>query len=243
MSGLKKPQSVSLPGPTNQLVDFSPLVSTQTKLLPRSRRLLNASANALKRSNKYQVLQHLAWITPLSRRARTFAIPTLTDTENYRELSGYIQVRKGTYLHAKPEILLTEWAEPKRTVVDEVMGDFYLPGIDSEASTIEGNNTEDSQYELNSGSEPDLANESNMANGPALDPLSTLPEHDPLATDLQSHPLESLGLKPYRYYKLSQSHRLDSKKKHYFDHPVLSAIVIIERVQIAAETTDESAPN
>ena len=215
------------------LISHTPFSSGQVQLLPAHQGELNSRARSLSNSSQYKLISHLTWMVKLKDQVNeVFQIPTVTDTERLRELEGYIRVRKGRYLHVKPDLLLTEWEEAEPDVFDEVFGDVAKPvWRTSRSATLSSNITESGQASAETVS--------------SAEPINTSkPEFDPIQPEEQASPLRKLGFKPKYFYKLDKTRRMRSNEVHYLDHPVLGMLVNIQRVEveIIPEVKEEPEP-
>lgn len=209
---------------------------TPFELLAASHRELEAGANSLQRSGRYEILFHEAWVQPLQ--ASSAAIPIVLDQSgdngDWPVLQGSVKFYLSRYLHLETNLWLN-------TSGDYLPGRWWMPAppLGPSSVLIDGE-----PLYIARGGEP-VTNRPvtySAVSGPVAGTTVTGysgPSDPDRASGGGFRPMGPTGMTPglgvapewqppwpYRHsVPLTQKRRMRSNEVHYLDHPLLGVVV------------------
>ncbi len=205
---------------------------TPYEVLAADQRELEAGANALQRSGRYEILFHEAWIQPLQ--PKSSAIPIVLDQSgnngDWPQLQGSVKFYLSRYLHLETNLWLN-------TSGDYLPGRWWMPApplgppsvlIDGEPLYIARGSesvTNPSEPSTVAARPPVTRNAWPEPAGNSSGGFRAVEPATATATGFDIAP-EWQAPWPYRHsVVLNQKRRMRSNEVHYLDHPLIGVIV------------------
>lgn len=222
------------PGHEATLTDRAGVRSWHT--LPEGSWLLADSAARLQRSGRYQVLFHEAWVQPLGNSRADSPAVLLAGGESFGDhhtLQGYITLSRERYIHADLELWLSEFRFGSGL---ETTLFSPLPKPPQRAWQTSWNQWSPAARESDPSS-PESTSPEKDAVAPHIDildrrdGLSSPPPSQDWSLNESAFSMGSVQYVPSQIFTLRQRQRIEPGQLTYIDHPLLGALLLVERME------------